>query len=421
VGCLGLDVTMTVAKAMAYDVNRIRASIPALADGVAYFDGPGGTQTPEVVAAAIAAALTSPLSNRARVTGAEINADDITLAARQAGADLVNGDPRGIAFGRSMTDITFDIARTLAQSWGPGDEVVVSRLDHDGNVRPWVTYAQRSGATLRWIDFDKATGVLAVADVTKLLNENTRLVAITGASNLLGTRPDLVAIGKAVHQTQALFYVDGVHLTAHAPVDMQAIGADFYVCSPYKFLGPHIGMLAASPALLETLHPDKLRPSTETVPERLELGTLPYELLAGITAAVDVLADLVPGDEATMSRRDRVVRSMAALEAYEDELHVYLRAGLESVPGIRLYCHAPHRTPTELFSIDGVDSEQIYLTLSGLGVNAPASSFYAIEAADWIGLGEPGAVRVGLAPYTNHDDVDRLIAGLRDIASEAAA
>jgi cysteine desulfurase family protein (TIGR01976 family) len=406
---------------MAYDVERIRARIPALADGVAYFDGPGGTQTPDLVAAAIASALTSPLSNRARVTGAEINADDITLAARQAGADLVNGDPRGIAFGRSMTDITFDIARTLAQSWGPGDEVVVSRLDHDGNVRPWVTYAQRSGATLRWVDFDKATGVLALADVTKLLNENTRLVAITGASNLLGTRPDLVAIGKAVHQTQALFYVDGVHLTAHAPVDMQAIGADFYVCSPYKFLGPHIGMLAASPALLETLHPDKLRPSTESVPERLELGTLPYELLAGITAAVDVLADLVPGDEATMSRRDRIVRSMTALESYEDELHLYLRAGLESVPGIRLYCHAPHRTPTELFSIDGVDSEQVYVTLSALGVNAPASSFYAIEAADWLGLGEPGAVRVGLAPYTNHDDVNRLIAGLRDIASDAAA
>ena len=412
---------MTPAKAMAYDVERIRARIPALAGGVAYFDGPGGTQTPDLVAAAIASALTSPLSNRARVTGAEINADDITLAARQAGADLVNGDPRGIAFGRSMTDITFDIARTLAQGWGPGDEIVVTRLDHDGNVRPWVTYAQRSGATLRWVDFDKATGVLALEDVTKLLNQNTRLVAITGASNLLGTRPDLVAIGKAVHQTQALFYVDGVHLTAHAPVDMQAIGADFYVCSPYKFLGPHIGMLAASPALLETLHPDKLRPSTESVPDRFELGTLPYELLAGITAAVDVLADLVPGDEATMSRRDRIVRSMTALEAYEDELHVYLRAGLESVPGIRLYCHAPHRTPTELFSIDSVDSGQVYVTLSALGVNAPASSFYAIEAADWIGLGEPGAVRVGLAPYTNHDDVDRLIAGLRAIASDAAA
>lgn len=404
---------------MTYDVTRVRARIPALADGVAYFDGPGGTQTPDLVAAAIAAALTSPLSNRARVTGAEINADDITLAARAAGADLVNGEPRGIIFGRSMTDITFDIARTLAQGWGPGDEIVVTRLDHDGNVRPWVTYAQRSGATLRWVDFDKATGVLEVADVTKLLNENTRLVAITGASNLLGTRPDLVAIGKAVHRTPALFYVDGVHLTAHAPVDMQAIGADFYICSPYKFLGPHLGMLAAAPALLETLHPDKLRPSTEVVPERFELGTLPYELLAGITAAVDVLADLVPGDETTMSRRDRIVRSMTALESYEDELHAYLRAGLESVPGIRLYCHAPHRTPTELFSIDGVDSEQIYLTLAEVGVNAPASSFYAIEAADWIGLGEPGAVRVGLAPYTNHDDVDRLIAGLRAFAGVA--
>ena len=401
---------------MTYDVTRIRTRIPALADGVAYFDGPGGTQTPDLVAAAIAYALSSPLSNRARVTGAEINADDITLAARQAGADLVNGDPQGIVFGRSMTDITFDIARTLAQGWGPGDEIVVTRIDHDGNVRPWVTYAQRSGATLRWVDFDKATGVLAVEEVTKLLNENTRLVAITGASNLLGTRPDLVAIGKAVHRMPALFYVDGVHLTAHAPVDMQAIGADFYICSPYKFLGPHIGMLAASPALLETLHPDKLRPSTEIVPERFELGTLPYELLAGITAAIDVLADLVPSDETTMSRRDRIVRSMTALESYEDELHAYLRAGLESVPGIRLYCNAPHRTPTELFSIDGVESEQIYLDLAAVGVNAPASSFYAIEAADWIGLGEPGAVRVGLAPYTNRDDVDRLIAGLRDIA-----
>lgn len=405
---------------MTYDVTRIRARIPALADGVAYFDGPGGTQTPDLVAAAIASALTSPLSNRARVTGAEINADDITLAARAAGADLVNGEPRGIVFGRSMTDITFDIARTLAQGWGPGDEIVVTRLDHDGNVRPWVTYARNSGATLRWVDFDKATGVLSVEDVTKLLNENTRLVAITGASNLLGTRPDLVAIGKAVHRTQALFYVDGVHLTAHAVVDMQAIGADFYICSPYKFLGPHLGMLAASPALLETLHPDKLRPSTELVPERFELGTLPYELLAGVTAAVDVLADLVPGEEATMSRRDRIVRSMAALEAYEDALHSYLRAGLESVPGIRLYCHAPHRTPTELFSIDGVDSDLIYHALAEVGVNAPASSFYAIEAADWIGLGERGAVRVGLAPYTNHDDVDRLVAGLLAIAGAAS-
>ena len=385
---------------MTYDVDRLRARIPALADGTAYFDGPGGSQTPDLVADAIAAALTGGLSNRGRTTAAERNADDITLAARMAGADLVNGDPGGIVFGRSMTELTFQVARTLAKDWGPGDEVVVTRLDHDGNIRPWVTYAERSGATVRWAEFDPRTGALTVDDVMRLVNDNTRVVAVTGASNLLGTRPDIAAIGAAVAQTDALYYVDGVHLTAHAPIDMQAIGADYYVCSPYKFLGPHLGMLAASPALLETMHPDKLRPATEQVPERFELGTLPYELLAGVTAAIDVLADLVPGDEAAMSRRDRIVRSMTVLEEYEDVLRDRMRTGLEAIDGVVLHGHAPLRTPTELFSVNDVDSADVYRHLAGLGVNAPAGSFYALEASEWIGLGAAGAVRAGLAPYT---------------------
>jgi cysteine desulfurase family protein (TIGR01976 family) len=347
-----------------YDVDRLRARIPALADGTAYFDGPGGSQTPDVVAQAVADALTSGLSNRARTTQAERNADDITIEARLAGADLVNADPGGIVFGRSMTEITFQIARTLAQGWGPGDEVIVTRLDHDGNVRPWVTYAERTGATLKWAEFDKQTGTLTVDDVASLITDNTRLVAVTGASNLLGTRPDIAAIGAAVAQTDALYSVDGVHLTAHAGIDMRAFGADFFVCSPYKFLGPHLGMLAASPALLETLHPDKLKPATEQVPERFELGTLPYELLAGVTAAIDVLADLVPGDEGTLSRRERIMRSMAVLEEYEDALHARMRSGLESIAGVHLYGHAPLRTPTELFSLDGVESPDVYRRLA---------------------------------------------------------
>jgi cysteine desulfurase family protein (TIGR01976 family) len=400
-----------------YDVERIRARIPALADGTAYFDGPGGTQTPDVVAQAIAAALTSGLSNRARVTQAERNADDITAEARLAAADLVNADAAGIVFGRSMTELTFQVARTLAQGWGPGDEVVVTRLDHDGNVRPWVTYAERTGATLRWAEFDPQTGILTPDDVLKLVNDNTRLVAVSGASNLLGTRPDVAAIGAALADADALFYVDGVHLTAHAPIDMRAMGADFYVCSPYKFLGPHLGMLAASPALLETLHPDKLKPATEQVPERFELGTLPYELLAGVTAAIDVLADLVMGDEGQLTRRARIVRSMTVLEAYEDELHDRLRSGLESIPGVHCYGHAPLRTPTELFNINGVESGHVYQTLSEQGVNAPAGSFYALEASEWIGLGSHGAVRAGLAPYTSADDVERLLAGVAGIAA----
>lgn len=401
---------------MTYDVDRIRARIPALADGTAYFDGPGGTQTPDLVAEAMAAALTAGLSNRGRTTAAERNADDITVGARLAGADLVNADPRGIVFGRSMTELTFQVARTLAQQWGPGDEVVVTRLDHDGNVRPWVAYAERTGATVRWAEFDPRTGVLTPEDVLRHVTDSTRVVAVTGASNLLGTRPDLAAIGAGLASSQALFYVDGVHLTAHAAIDMRAIGADFYACSPYKFLGPHLGMLAASPALLESMHPDKLRPSTEQVPERFELGTLPYELLAGVTAAIDVLADLVPGDESSLSRRERLVRSMTALEEYEDGLHERMRSGLESISGVHCYGHAPLRTPTELFSVDGVPSAEVYARLAERGVNAPAGSFYAIEASEWIGLGSGGAVRAGLAPYTSVDDVDRLLAGVAEIA-----
>jgi cysteine desulfurase family protein (TIGR01976 family) len=315
-----------------------------------------------------------------------------------------------------MTELTFQAARTLSRDWGPGDEVVVTRLDHDGNIRPWVTYAERAGATVRWAEFDPRTGVMTVDDVIGLVNDNTRLVAVTGASNLLGTRPDVAAIGAAVGQTDALYYVDGVHLTAHAPIDMLAMGADFYVCSPYKFLGPHLGMLAASPALLKTMHPDKLRPATEQVPERFELGTLPYELLAGVTAAIDVLADLVQGDETELTRRARIVRSMTVLEQYEDDLRDRLRGGLEAIDGVVLYGHAPLRTPTELFSVDGVDSVDVYSHLAGLGVNAPAGSFYALEAAEWLGLGAAGAVRAGLAPYTSADDVDRLLAGIAQIA-----
>jgi cysteine desulfurase family protein (TIGR01976 family) len=395
-----------------YDVERLRARIPALADGTAYFDGPGGTQTPDLVADAISAALTRGLSNRGRVTTAERNADDITEAARLAGADLLNADPRGIVFGRSMTALTFSVARTLARDWGPGDEVVVTRLDHDANVRPWTTYAERSGATVRWAEFDRLTGILTPDDVLRQVTDATRIVALTGASNLLGSRPDIAAVARALEPSDALLYVDGVHRTPHDVIDLPALGADFYACSPYKFLGPHLGMLAASPALLETLHPDKLRPATDDVPERFELGTLPYELLAGVTAAIDVLADLVPGNEGELTRRERLVRSMTAVDEYERTLHQRLRAGLDAIPGVHLYGHAPDRTPTELFSVDGVESADVYRALAERGVNAPAGSFYAIEASEWIGLGSRGAVRAGLAPYTNDEDVNRLLDGV---------
>ncbi len=399
---------------MTYNVDRLRARVPALTEGAAHFDGPGGTQVPADVADAIAAALRAAVSNRGRGPAAERRADDIVTGARQAMADLLGADPRGIVFGRSMTQLTMDIARTLAQDWGPGDEVVVSRLDHDADVRPWVIHAERAGATIRWAEFDPATGEMSPQDVLRHVGPATRLVALTGASNLIGTRPDLAAVAAVVHEHDALFYVDGVHLTAHAPVDVEAIGCDFYACSPYKFLGPHLGVLAASPELLETLHPDKLLPATNVVPERFELGTLPYELLAGVTAAVDVLADLVPSEG---TRRERVLTSMGALEDYEDALHARMREGLEDIPGITLYSNAKHRTPTETFTIDGFDGEAISAFLAERGVNAPAGNFYALEVSRSLGLGDTGGVRVGLAPYSSIDDVERLIAGLRALTS----
>jgi cysteine desulfurase family protein (TIGR01976 family) len=396
---------------MTYDVAAVRAHFPALQAGIAHFDGPGGTQVPDTVARAVAETLTSPIANRGRVTAAERLADDVVRGARQAVADLLGADPRGVLFGRSATQLTFDVSRALAAGWGPGDEVVVSRLDHDANVRPWVIAAEAAGATVRWAAFDPATGELTADDVAEVLTERTRLVAVTGASNLIGTRPPVAEIAALVHGMGALLAVDGVHLTAHASIDVAALGADLYTCSPYKFLGPHCGTLTADPALLESLTPAKLLPSSNDVPERFELGTLPYELLAGTTAAIDFLADLAP---AGGTRRERLIAAMTMLEAYEDDLREHLEAGLTALPGVRLWSRAGHRTPTLLVTVDGRDVADAYRLLADRGVNAPAGSFYAIETSRWLGLGDAGGLRAGLAPYSDADDVERLLTGLRE-------
>jgi cysteine desulfurase family protein (TIGR01976 family) len=337
----------------------------------------------------------------------------VVTEARAAVGDLLGTDPDGVVFGRSMTQLTYDVARALSPTWGPGDEVVVTRLDHDADVRPWVQAASAAGATVRWVGFDRETGDLTVDDVRAELSDRTRLVAVTGASNVLGTRPDLPAIAQAVHTVGALLFVDGVHLTPHAPVAVAELGADLYACSPYKFLGPHHGVLAASPSLLAELEVDKLLPSTDRVPERLELGTLPYELLAGTTAAIDHLAGLA---SSATDRRTRLVESMTAVEAHEAALFDRLLTGLRSIEGLTLHSSPSRRTPTAFFSLAGRPGPEVSRHLASQGVNAPASNFYAIEACRWIGLGEAGAVRAGLAVYTDESDVDRLVAGVAELS-----
>jgi cysteine desulfurase family protein (TIGR01976 family) len=400
---------------MSYDVNRIRSHFPSLNTGLAFFDGPGGSQVPDVVGAAIADAITKPISNRNTNTESEKNAEEIVLGFRKAVADLIDVDLGGVVYGRSWTQITYDFSRTIAKTWKTGDEVVVSRLDHDSNVRPWIQAAEAVGATVRWAEFDVATSELTVAAVEAVLSNKTKLVAISGAGNTIGTRPDLKAIGAAVHKVGALFYVDGVHLTPHAVISAKDIGADFFGFSFYKLMGPHCAAIAASPELLKTLNNDKLLPSTSNVPEKFEFGTLPYEIMAGAIAAIDFIAEMAPG--AGKTRREKIVNSMNALEAYEEELLVYMESQIKSLPGVTMYGHAKHRTPTLYFSFANHVSADIYKAMVAKKVNVPAHNFYALEVSRKLGLGDDGALRAGLAPYSTREDVDRLVGGLREVLS----
>ncbi|MFK5689968.1 cysteine desulfurase-like protein [Ornithinimicrobium sp. LYQ92] len=411
---------------MPFDVDALRAQFPALDGGTAHFDGPGGSQTPRPVAEAIAGTMLSSISNRGSVTASERRAETVVQDARRAMGDFLGTDPATVIFGRSMTALTMDMARTLARcrGWGAGDEVVVTSLDHDSNIRPWVLAAEAVGARVRWAEVDPHTGELPVEKVLDVLSERTRLVAVTGAANLIGTRPDLRRIIGASHDAGALVHVDAVHLAAHARVDREQLGADLLSVSPYKFFGPHLGVMCGRADLLEDLRPDKLVPSSDAVPERYELGTLPYELLAGTTAAVDLLAGLgggadadgdgdgdLPGD----SRPARLTRAFAVIEEHEDALLARAEAGLGAIEGLRLHSRAAHRTPTLLFTVRGTESAAVHAHLAGLGVNAPASHFYAWELSQRLGLGTTGGVRIGIAPYTTEAEVDRLVAGVAEL------
>ena len=395
------------------DVQALRAAFPSLDSGIAHFDGPGGTQTPAVVGQAIAATLTGPLSNRGTGVVSQHNAGRAVTDFRQAYADLLGAEPEGIVFGRSATQLTYDFARHLGRAWGPGDEVVLSRLEHDANLRPWLQVAEQAGATVRWIDFDPASGELDLDSLRRSLSEQTTMVAVTAASNLIGTKPPIAEIAGLVHAAGARLFVDGVHYTAHAHVDLAEMGADFFVCSPYKFFGPHCAVLAADPALLETIRPDKLLPSSDQVPERFEFGTLPYEMLAGATAAVDFIAAIAPG--AATSRRQALINSQAAIEVHEREMSTMIENGLARLDAeVINYSRAADRTPTVLITINPHSMKEASAFLAEADVLAPAGTFYAVEPAGRLNLPDPDPIRIGVAAYTDTDDVHRLLNGLAD-------
>jgi cysteine desulfurase family protein (TIGR01976 family) len=396
---------------MSLDINRVRGHYPALREGFAHFDGAAGTLVAARAAAAIAEVTGGAVSNKSTAFAPGRRALELTALARDAVADLVGAESGGVVFGPSATGLTYLVARTLAQSWGPGDEVVVSRLDHDANVRPWVQAATRVGATVRWANFDAATGELPAKQYVDLITDRTRVVAVTAASNAIGTRPDVAAIAGLAHAAGALTYVDGVHATPHGPTDVAALGADFYVTSAYKWSGPHIASCVASPALWESLRPEKLVPSPDSVPDRFEFGTLSFELLAGVTGAVEHLADLVPGVEGT--RRARVLASMGAARAYEEELFAALMDGLAAIDTVTM-CPAPaDRCPTVAFRVGAEHPAATAERLGEAGICVFAGDYYAREYFETAGLLETGgAVRASIYHYTTAEEVDRLLAAV---------
>jgi cysteine desulfurase family protein (TIGR01976 family) len=402
-------------NAKTFDVGRIRAAYPALADGYAYLDGAAGTQLPASVIDAIAGAYRLGLGNSGGAFPASRRSDEITAECRRAVADLTGGQPEGVILGPNMTTLTYRLARTLAGRWGPGDEIVVTRLDHDANVRPWVQAAERAGAGVRRADVQLPEGDLALPQLAELISDRTRLVAVSAASNLIGTRPDVAGITALAHRAGALAYVDGVHATPHVPVDVGALGADFYVTSAYKWSGPHVGAVVADPALLDTLHPDKLAPAPDAGPDRFEHGTLAFADLAGVTAAVEHLASLA-GPAAGGSRRERILAGMAAAEAHEQELFRVLLGGLDAMEHVTTYGKAARRTATAYFNVAGRTPSQVAEHLAGRKINVWDGDNYAWELAGALGLRERGGgVRAGLVHYNDRSDVGRLLEAVAEL------
>ena len=353
--------------------------------------------------------MRSAVSNRHGPFASSRRADAVVDAAREAVADLVGGDPAGVVLGQSMTANTYVMAGALARTWRPGDEIVLSRLDHDADIRPWVQAAARAGAVVRWAEIDPVTTELGVGQYDELLTERTRLVALTAASNATGTRPDVRAIADRAHAVGAVVHVDGVHATPHLPTDVRELGADLYATSAYKWYGPHIGCTVGDPALLETLRPDKLLPSSDAVPDRFEHGTSNFAAYAGVAAAVDWIASHGEG----AGRRERVLSAMTAISVSEERVFARLLEGLAARDDATLVGAPARRTPTVAFTLAGRTPLQVSADLGNQGIAVWAGNYYALELMTALGLEEHGgAVRAGVVCYTTEAEVDRLLAAL---------
>jgi cysteine desulfurase family protein (TIGR01976 family) len=402
-------------------VDEIRARFPALerrhaGRPVAYFDGPGGTQVPTAVSDAVTEYLLHHNANTHWRYPSSRETDAMLDAAREALADFLGATPGEIAFGANMTTLTFHLARGLGRAWGPGDEIVVTELDHHANVAPWRALERERGVAVRMVPIVPETGELDWNALERTLSSRTRLLAIGAASNALGTLTDVSRAAALARDAGALTFVDAVHYAPHRLVDVRAIGCDFLGCSAYKFYGTHVGVLYGRGDRLAALDIPKLEPAPETAPERVETGTLNHEGIAGAAAAVDFLASLAQSAE---SRRERLRAALAELDRRGVALAQRLLDGLASIRGARVFgpAAASARTPTVAFTLNEAPPDDVADALADVAVFVSTGDFYATSVVRRYGLASRGGlVRAGCAAYTTADEVDRLLAAVERVA-----
>jgi cysteine desulfurase family protein (TIGR01976 family) len=397
--------------------DQIRSAFPALerrhrGHPVAYFDGPGGTQVPRPVVEAMKDYLYHHNANTHWHFPTSVETDALIAGSRETLADFLGAARTEIAFGANMTTLTFHLGRALGRTWGPGDTIVITELDHHANVAPWRALERERGITVASVPVHPGTGQLDWDRLEALMSARPRLVAIGAASNALGTITDVARAARLAREAGALIFVDAVHFAPHELVDVRALACDFLVCSAYKFYGPHLGVLFAREELLRELDVPKLAPAPDTAPERVETGTQNHEGIVGAAAAVEFLASLGPGN----TRRDRLRSAFTGLHGRAQVLLRRVWNGLDAIDGVTLYGPTPAspRTPTVAFTVEGRSPAAVAQHLANRGVFVSSGDFYATTVVERLGL-KDGLVRAGCACYTTEEEVDRLVEGVRGI------
>ena len=410
------------------DLLWIRSQFPALAETVngqpaVFFDGPGGTQVTQGVIDAISGYLSHANANTHGAFLTSARTDAVIANAHQAMADLLGCDPDEVMFGANMTSLTFALARSIGRTIQPGDEIVLTRLDHDANFSPWHALEER-GAVIKIVDVDIEDCTLDMDDMRRQITPKTRLVAVGYASNAVGTINDVAEVVKLAHAVGALCFIDAVHYAPHGPIDVRALDCDFLACSPYKFFAPHMGTIYGKRVHLEQFQPYKVRPASNATPDRWETGTKNHEGMAGVTAAVDYLAALGAGQEGT-TRRTALLAAMNEIQAYERMLSEKLIAGLLEIPGLTFYGireteRFGQRTPTVAIRIARFSPRELAEQLGERGIFTWDGNYYALNLAERLGVQEDGGMlRIGLVHYNTIEEIERLLVALHEIVGGA--